>query len=85
MGESRTPALRRGGVDARPAVDGIETLGSEDQVIAGRAEEPGRPILYGTTRRFLELFGLNSLKDLPQPENGLRPPANPLPVPAAEK
>ena len=37
--------------------------------IAGRAEEPGRPILYGTTRRFLELFGLNSIKDLPQPEN----------------
>ena len=37
--------------------------------IAGRAEEPGRPILYGTTRRFLELFGLNSLKDLPQPES----------------
>ena len=37
--------------------------------IAGRAEEPGRPILYGTTKRFLELFGLNSLKDLPQPES----------------
>jgi segregation and condensation protein B len=36
--------------------------------IAGRAEEPGRPILYGTTKRFLELFGLNSLKDLPQGE-----------------
>lgn len=36
--------------------------------IAGRAEEPGRPILYGTTKRFLEVFGLNSLKDLPQPE-----------------
>jgi segregation and condensation protein B len=36
--------------------------------IAGRAEEPGRPILYGTTKRFLELFGLNSLKDLPQPD-----------------
>jgi segregation and condensation protein B len=36
--------------------------------IAGRAEEPGRPILYGTTKRFLELFGLNSIKDLPQPE-----------------
>lgn len=36
--------------------------------IAGRAEEPGRPILYGTTKRFLELFGLNTLKDLPQPE-----------------
>ena len=38
--------------------------------IAGRAEEPGRPILYGTTKRFLELFGLNSLKDLPQSESG---------------
>lgn len=37
--------------------------------IAGRAEEPGRPILYGTTKRFLELFGLNSLKDLPRPED----------------
>lgn len=36
--------------------------------IAGRAEEPGRPILYGTTKRFLELFGLNTLKDLPRPE-----------------
>jgi segregation and condensation protein B len=41
--------------------------------IAGRAEEPGRPILYGTTKRFLEVFGLNSLKDLPQAENGLKP------------
>jgi segregation and condensation protein B len=41
--------------------------------IAGRAEEPGRPILYGTTRRFLEVFGLNSLKDLPQSEELARP------------
>jgi segregation and condensation protein B len=40
--------------------------------IAGRAEEPGRPILYGTTKRFLELFGLNNLRDLPQPE-GAKP------------
>jgi segregation and condensation protein B len=36
--------------------------------IAGRAEAPGRPILYGTTKRFLELFGLNNVKDLPEPE-----------------
>ena len=43
--------------------------------IAGRAEEPGRPILYGTTKRFLELFGLNSLKDLPQSENATLPQA----------
>jgi segregation and condensation protein B len=33
--------------------------------IAGRAEELGRPMLYGTTRRFLEAFGLASIKDLP--------------------
>jgi segregation and condensation protein B len=37
--------------------------------IDGRAEVPGRPILYGTTKRFLELFGLDSLKDLPDPES----------------
>src|SRR5205814_4410342 len=41
--------------------------------IAGRAEEPGRPILYGTTKRFLELFGMNSLKDLPQGEGNQLP------------
>jgi segregation and condensation protein B len=34
--------------------------------IVGRAEEIGRPMLYGTTRRFMEVFGLASLKDLPQ-------------------
>ena len=39
--------------------------------IAGRAEEPGRPILYGTTKRFLEVFGLNSLKELPEQEDAL--------------
>lgn len=43
--------------------------------IAGRAEEPGRPILYGTTKRFLEVFGLNTIKDLPQSEDGLKPPS----------
>ena len=42
--------------------------------IAGRAEIPGRPILYGTTKRFLELFGLNSVKDLPQGESSTPPP-----------
>ena len=39
--------------------------------IAGLAEKPGRPILYGTTKRFLELFGLNNLKDLPQGDGQL--------------
>lgn len=42
--------------------------------IAGRAEEIGRPILYGTTKQFLELFGLSNLKDLPKVEE-LKPKA----------
>lgn len=36
--------------------------------IVGRAEELGRPILYGTTKLFLEVFGLASLDDLPKSE-----------------
>jgi segregation and condensation protein B len=34
--------------------------------ILGRSEKLGRPFLYGTTRQFLEHFGLKSLKELPQ-------------------
>ena len=33
--------------------------------ILGKKDEPGRPLLYGTTTQFLEFFGLKSLKDLP--------------------
>lgn len=33
---------------------------------AGRAEGTGRAILYGTTKEFLDYFGLKSLKELPQ-------------------
>lgn len=33
--------------------------------ITGRAEELGRPMLYGTSRQFLDSFGLSSIKDLP--------------------
>jgi segregation and condensation protein B len=33
--------------------------------IAGHREVPGRPMLYATTRRFLEVFGLRKLEDLP--------------------
>ncbi len=40
----------------------------------GRADTPGRPILYGTSFEFLERFGLTSLDDLPslEPEAALR-------------
>jgi len=34
--------------------------------VVGRSEELGRPLLYGTTRKFLDAFGLASLKDLPK-------------------
>jgi len=33
--------------------------------IVGRRDAPGRPILYGTTRQFLQAFGLKDLADLP--------------------
>ena len=34
--------------------------------VAGRAELPGSPLLYGTTPHFLEVFGLRNLRDLPK-------------------
>lgn len=57
--------------------------------VVGRAEELGRPMLYGTTRRFLESFGLSSVKDLPAVGDLLPPdietpistPAEPQPAP----
>jgi segregation and condensation protein B len=36
--------------------------------ILGRKELPGRPMIYGTTRYFLEVFDLKDLTDLPTPE-----------------
>ncbi|MBI5433448.1 MAG: SMC-Scp complex subunit ScpB [Planctomycetes bacterium] len=34
--------------------------------VAGRAEVPGHPLLYGTTKKFLDTFGLASLEELPR-------------------
>ncbi len=51
------------GVDAGA---GVRTLVERKLVrIAGHRETPGRPMLYATTKRFLELFGFSSLKDMP--------------------
>ncbi len=36
--------------------------------VMGRKEIPGRPLIYGTTRQFLEMFELKDLKDLPTPK-----------------
>ncbi len=47
----------------------IRTLQDRDLIeVVGRAEGLGRPLLYGTTRRFLEHFGFASLDDLPRTE-----------------
>jgi segregation and condensation protein B len=48
-------------------VDGaIKTLLEKGLIrLVGRKEVPGRPMLYGTTKDFLEHFGLSSLKELP--------------------
>ena len=59
----------------RPQIDAIRGVNS-DAVLknllskgliqeVGRAEAPGRPILYSTTPEFLQYFGLNSLQELP--------------------
>jgi segregation and condensation protein B len=49
-------------------VDGvIKTLLERDLItITGRSDVPGKPLLYGTTHKFLEHFGLNSLDDMPK-------------------
>jgi len=36
--------------------------------VLGRKEIPGRPLIYATTKQFLEVFDLKNLKDLPTPE-----------------
>lgn len=45
--------------------------------ILGRSEELGRPYLYGTARRFLQMFGLRGLDDLPRAESLRRTAAGP--------
>ncbi len=35
-------------------------------VITGKSSLPGRPVLYGTSRKFLDYFGINSMDELPE-------------------
>ncbi len=59
----------------RPEVDNVRGVDSGSALrmlaerslikILGRKDEPGRPLVYGTTARFLEFFGLSALQDLP--------------------
>jgi segregation and condensation protein B len=67
----------------RADVEAIRGVGSGEMIrslmykgmvkIAGRAEVLGRPLLYGTTKKFLDMFGLNNLKDLPKVEELKKP------------
>ena len=62
----------------RAEVEGVRGVNSDGTIahllnkglikITGRKEVPGRPFLYGTTKEFLEYFGLKSLEDLPKIE-----------------
>ena len=54
------------GVDSSYAVTSLLDKGLIEAV--GRLDAPGRPMLYGTTDKFLRVFGLNSLADLPETE-----------------
>lgn len=38
-------------------------------VITGRSESPGRPLLYGTSDKFMDYMGIRSLNDLPKPKD----------------
>lgn len=51
------------GVDSTYSITKLIERGFVDEL--GRAEAPGRPILYGTTTEFLRTFGLKSLEELP--------------------
>lgn len=64
------------GVNSDGVLKSLLTKGLVQEL--GRAEAPGRPILYGTTADFLQYFGLNSLQELPPLElpEGLLPEAD---------
>jgi segregation and condensation protein B len=64
--------VTRADIDALRGVDSqgpLRWLLDRDLVrVAGRRQEPGRPLEYGTTDSFLALLGLDSVEDLPAPE-----------------
>jgi segregation and condensation protein B len=65
----RQPVLRAEVEAIRGAQSGdlLRQLMERDLVrICGRADELGRPLAYGTTKRFLQIFGLRQLDDLPR-------------------
>ena len=74
----RQPVIRPAIEEIRGVDSGsvLHTLLEKDLIkVMGRKDLPGRPIVYGTTKAFLELFGLNTLSDLPMLKEIQPPPA----------
>src|SRR4030067_2870746 len=77
----------------RPAIEEIRGVDSGSVLhtllerglvkMMGRKDLPGRPIVYGTTRAFLELFSLNSVSDLPKLQE-IQPPPGPEEISSQE-
>jgi segregation and condensation protein B len=71
---------------SRPEIEQLRGVGTESVLthllerrlvrVVGRKATPGRPVLYGTTREFLEHFGLRDLEDLPPFEPPAGTPAD---------
>jgi len=73
----RQPVIRPAVEEVRGVDSGsvLHTLMEKGLVkMMGRKDLPGRPIVYGTTKAFLELFGLNTLSDLPSLKEIQTPP-----------
>lgn len=61
------------------AADGVVATLLERKLIkpAGRADKVGKPLLYGTSAKFLEYFGINSLAELPRLTELAKPKSHP--------
>ncbi|MBK8702218.1 MAG: SMC-Scp complex subunit ScpB [Saprospiraceae bacterium] len=63
---SKTEVERIRGVNSDHALQKL--LEKELVSIVGRSEGPGRPLLYGTSTKFMEYFGLRSMEEMPKPK-----------------
>ena len=82
IGRAEVEEIR--GVSSSGVMKTLQERGLID--IVGRGEGLGRPLLYGTTDRFLDHFGLASLDDLPPPEElSVVLTGRQLPSPSAEE
>lgn len=60
-------------------------LEKELVTIVGRSEGPGRPLLYGTSEKFMDYLGINTLNDLPKPKDFKEVENSVGEIPAAEE